>query len=311
MSKIITLHNYDDHQGLIVPSMQMRGKYKIEAVQPDGRKRPLTGWMANLITTSGKNQVAAGGYLSVCCVGSGNTTPNTSQTALTSLVGTSSTIQATSTRTQSSPPYYGTLSITYRFAAGVATGNLAEVGIGSTNTALFSRALILDSLGSPTTITVLSAEALDVTYLLETIPPTSDATGTVVINGVTYSYTIRAALVTTSQWSNADAGDKAGIYALGFSVYNGAIGAVTSNPTGSAGGATSITEDSYSVNSYAQTATAFFGLNNGNVSGGITAMSIVFGRQINRLGAFQIGVTPAIPKNGTNILTLSVGQSWA
>ena len=60
------------------------------------------------------------------------------------------------------------------------------------------RALILDGGGSPTTLTILSDETLDVTYTIRVYPPTTDVTGSITLDGVSYGYTIRPCNVSTS-----------------------------------------------------------------------------------------------------------------
>jgi hypothetical protein len=47
-------------------------------------------------------------------------------------------------------------------------------------------------------------------------------------------------------------------------------------------------------------------LNSGNLTGGIDAIRAPFG-----VGNYQFGFVPAIPKNNTKVLALSVRNSWA
>ena len=299
----------------IAASPGYRGRYRIEAVnQGDGRRRVLADWFPNLITNGGLDMIGNGqSYLTACAVGSGNTAPAVTDTALNTLVAsTTSTIAGgSSSGVQSTAPYYGYVVNQYNFPAGTATGNLSEVGVGTSATALFSRALILDGTGSPTTITVLSTESLYVTYEVEQVVPTTDVTGTVTIAGVVYNYTIRAANATQVFWSGSLNGDAPGVSACVVS--NGTIGAITGTISGTTAGATSIAVSAYTNGSYSLESTITFGLTDGNVAGGITAMSCQFGRAFGNgeRGFFQYGFSPAIPKDGSHTLTLSVNQTWS
>lgn len=287
-----------------------RGRYKIEAIcKFTGKRRVLADWFENLITTNGGNLLSGNNFLQTCCVGSGNAAPALTDTALQTLVGSTTTTTANTNSNTGSAPWAGITSTTYRFAAGVATGNLAEVGVGVTSTNLLSRALILDGGGSPTTITVLGSEALDVTYQLYNYAPTADVTGVVTIAGVNYNYTLRAALANaTVAWSILDSETSA---LRAPTVYNGAIGAVTSSPTGTAATGAIASTNAYSAGSFQRVGTATFDLTAGNVAGGISAALVAWGSVSGRRGQFQIGFSPAIPKDGTKVLTLTFQLNWA
>lgn len=286
---------------------QCAGWFKIEAIRPDGTRRVLADWFPNLILDGGLDRMGANSdYLNWCQVGSGSTAPVAAQTALVNRIAGTSTVQASSTGAQASAPYYGWLRRTYRFAQGVAAGNLSEVGVGWASTgSLFSRALILDGGGSPTTITVLSDEALDVTYELRRYPGTVDLTGTVVLNGVTHNWVSRAAGVTTAGvWTGE------GAMALDAAQsFNGNIGAVTApNPSGTSG-VLSATALAYSAGSYTRAVTVSAGLNNSNLSGGIR--SIIVTSNVAGTGRYQIQFDPAIPKDNTKVLSLTIQHTWA
>lgn len=133
---------------------EVEGWFKFEAISEDGTRRVLADWFPNLITDQGLNQMGTlATWLNACQVGSGSTVPAVSDTQLVTRVAGTTTIQSTVQGIQSTPPYYASRTRTYRFAAGVATGTLSEVGVGTTATVgnLYSRALILDGAGNPTT----------------------------------------------------------------------------------------------------------------------------------------------------------------
>lgn len=286
---------------------QCAGWFKIEATRPDGTRRVLADWFPNLILNGGLDRMGANGdYLNWCQVGSGSTAPVATQTALVNRIAGTNTRQASVEGAQASAPYYGWFRRTYRFAQGVAAGNLSEVGVGwAASGSLFSRALILDGGGSPTTITVLSDEVLDVTYELRRYPGTVDLIGTVVLDGVTHDWVSRAAGVTTEGlWSGESS--MALNYAQSF---NSDIGPVTQFKLVGTGGYLSATSLAYSSGIYARGATVSAGLNDSNLSGGIR--SIVVGSSGNGCGFYQIQFDPAIPKNNTKVLSLTIQHSWA
>lgn len=294
------------------PRVGFRGMFKLEAIRPDGRVRPLTGWFPNLVTDVGLNRIGTGSYLSACHVGTNNTTPTFADTALAGFRAGTNTIQANSTGNTTVSPYYCWKRITYRFGtAGMASGNIAEVGIATSATfagsILFSRALILDELGVPTTVTVLADEVLDVTYELRLYPPLVDVTGSFVVSGSgTHNYTLRAAFVTSNiRWG----------YYLGgvasmshrddeLDVWNGNMGTITSGPSGSGAG-TGLSNAAYGNNNLYRDASGSFGLNYGNLVGGIKSV-----RYETTLGSFQYQIDPIIDKNDTKTLTLTQRVLW-
>ena len=200
----------------------------------------------------------------------------------------------------------------FSFAVGAAEGNLQEVGVGwdATGSALFSRALILDGGGSPTSITVLSDEILKVTYQFRRYICEVDTTGSVTLNSISYDYTGRAANCgdTTFYWPaifNALNSPPASFTYC--HTYNGAIGAITSAPTGVSGTYTSTVDISeYVSGTYTTTWEYSFSLSQGNATTGIMSISLYF------CGAYyQIGFDPVIPKTSDETLILTFQASWA
>lgn len=288
------------------------GYFKLEAIRPDGRIRPLTGWFPNLITDVGLNRMGTGSYLTACHVGTNNTAPSVSDTGLAGYLAGTTTVQANSIGAQSTAPYYGWRRRTYRFAAGVAAGNIAEVGIANIaanpSSINFSRALVLDEFASPTTVTVLSDEVLDVTYELRLYPPTVDVTGTITITGSgTHDYTLRASAVTSSaQWAQFLGGtvSLSPLTTTNLIVYTGAIGAITSTPSGTSAGV-NVADNAYSNNSLTRTGYGTYGLNSGNLVGGIKSV-----QYYTSLGSYQYELNPVIDKTDTKTLVLTNRISW-
>lgn len=121
-----------------------------------------TPFFCNLVLNTGLDRMSVGTFIDRCCVGSGNSTPNNAQVSLDSFVASTTANQSNTAGISTVSPCYYWGRRTWRFAQGVATGNLSEVGLGWTNTNLWNRSLIKDINGNPTTITVLSDEYLDV-----------------------------------------------------------------------------------------------------------------------------------------------------
>lgn len=124
-----------------------------------------TEWFKNIVLDTGLNQMSVGTWIDRVRVGSGNSTPVASQTQLDNTIASTTTVQDSGsvTKQTTTSPYYTAAKRTYRFAEGVAAGNISEVGCGwGAGLALWNRALVKDLNGDPTTITVLSDEFLDV-----------------------------------------------------------------------------------------------------------------------------------------------------
>ena len=293
----------------------VQGFYKIEAVNAETKqKRLVADWFPNLITNNGLNAMATTAVLNRCMVGAGSTPPSVTDTTLQSQIAITSTVQNTVTSTQSTAPYYGSTQRTYRFDAGAAAGNLSEVGVGwvsGGSDLCFSRALILDSFGFPTTITILSNEFLDVTYELRCYVPTADVVMLLNLNGTDHTCTIRPTLATNSSvWAPS-------LFSTGItlspsspqsSAYSGTINAsVTGLPSGTAASGNN-SNISYENNSLTRKSYTEWGLTVANFgAGGIRAITFVS----NGIGAYQVGFSPAIPKDNTKSFRIDYGISWA
>lgn len=307
------------------PAVGLQGFYKLDAIKDDGRVRPLTGWFPNLITDRGIDIYGVDNIpVSICAVGTGNATPLVTDTSLQSLLASVSNNISRSLTAQGSSPYYASIIHTHQFGFGAATGNLSEVGIGTGTTSLFSRALILDGVGAPTTITVLSNEALSVTYELRQYVPLTDVTGTINIGGVDYNYTIRASNATNPdvwgwQWVPGNTAS-VGPSTIGAAVtaYTGVIGTITGSPAGTSNGQGSATNGTYS------NGTGYFdtgwnwAIGDANLGGGIRSVRWQCGYQSfigspagpRGRGAYQIDFGASIPKDNTKVFQLGIRHAW-
>lgn len=297
----------------------LEGHFRIVAIRPDGTERLLADWSKNLILDAGLNRLGSGGAWDLCRVGSGSTAPATSQTALEAQVAETSNIQSQIGGTAVDNTYSWARRV-YRFTAGVAAGNLSEIGVGWYG-GQFSRALIKDEMGDPTTITVLSDEVLDVTYEVRAYPNTEDQEYTVNISGVDYDFVVRPVGVTgdfsTSGWANS-------VYTLMTAGVTGLSGNAlsmvpygtdfalvphsSSMPSGtqlvSGSSSTPSYRTAYSTNSLKRDCRIAFGLDQGTVPfGGFWFMTAC--------GFYQASVSPPIPKDGTKTFELDFELSWA
>jgi hypothetical protein len=297
----------------------MRGFFRMDAVNKfSGKVRPLTGWMPNSILDAGRNVMATqANWATKCQVGTDGTTPTPSDTGLGSFVAGTDTVQATAYGAQSSAPYYGWKRTTYRFAEGVAAGNLSEAGVGwaTTGATLVSRALIVDALGVPTTVTVLIDEFLDVTYELRYYPPLGDSAGTVELDGITYDTVTRAAIVTNSgSWGQIIGEKIAPTVGTGFWVaYDGAIGDITVNPSGNSANCDTADQVSqgYVNNSYYIDVECPAGPTAWNLGAGIRCLSFLTEGGAYKTSFTAQGTGNTIPKTDLFTMIMVWRVSWA
>jgi hypothetical protein len=257
--------------------------------------------------------MAAGALIGGCVLGSASSTPAVTDTSISSILGSSSTLQAwgVSTANTTTPPYWCSYYWKFRFNTGVATGNISQVAMAydsvSAGTALFSLALVKDSGGTPITITKLADEVLDVTYTLQLYCPTSDVTGVVSISGIDYNYTVRPSSAASWDASN----NLASIWLVG--AFSGVIGTQLGTPSGTGEyNASTPTFSSYTAGTFTRDLAVLWDLNQGNV-GGIRAVVIATGTG----GATRwqveysrVSDSAAIPKDAAKRLTLNFRFSW-
>jgi hypothetical protein len=217
MGKII-LPSHVSAPGYIPLHIGMAGKYRCEITKArTGKLKYDTGWFDNIITDRGLveywnlphfGSFDSGAIGCNVCVGTGNTTPQTTDVQLAAFVAAAGGTGATGGGTgfpapnaqgyiaaAGSDPAYWYMRYIYQFGTGVAAGNLTEVGAypgGASYAAdLFSRALILDDSGNPTAITVLSDEILTVTWELRFYLDTTDHAFSFNLNGSPITGTYR------------------------------------------------------------------------------------------------------------------------
>lgn len=283
----------------------------------------------NLVLNTGLTRMAVSTWIDRCCVGTGNSAPVASQVALDSFLAstteTASGTEDTGGIQVTTVPFYWFGRRTWRFAVGVATGNISEIGLGWGNATLWNRALIKDTAGNPTTITVLADEYLDVISEVRVYPKEStgsfnlvDKLGAVIS---THSYTARPRFG-TSEYAGAWMSQKVQYAVNGNQAYQDTFGiGIDSIPTTPTGKVTT----SFTTNNLTHIA-----LENGLKASKVISSSeanigdhksfttslygLMCGGAFNYLGTSSCGynweINPPIPKDAETILTYSFTLTW-
>lgn len=320
----------------------VKGFFRLQVRRRDGRIRVDTGFFPNLITDAGMDEIGdwnGNGRNRAILVGTGNTPPNIGDTTMEAFVAVTDNDVGLQSQGFGQDPdlsdrYYKYARVTKRFAEGDAAGILAEVGAAGApasfyspnNPAVFSRALIVDAGGNPTTITVLSDEILDVTYEIRNYYPVigAEPSGTFDLSGTSYNFqfvaweynsTAGLSVAGESEWyylSNRlrafdrDPNDYPGIGPTD-SVTPFTGGSDTDSSTDETG-----ISSPYVPGSYRQLGSATFGPSDGNITGGIRT----FKTQNTLVGPlwFRVGRTSddaTIPKTNQDELVMVTSITWA
>lgn len=256
------------------------------------------------------------------CVGNGTAVPNVDDTTLSNYLAASSTqfdYWGAGYTAPVAPDWVSSVSATARFNAGMFDGTtITEIGItnGESSHPVFSRALILDDYGNPTSLTILSNEYFDVTYTLKYHPKLTDTEFQFSMNGVTYDCVARAAHVNNMAINQYQPLRKFGFCMV--SVYNTqTLGDITGEPIYQSGGiATGAQNYSFvpyeSSEPYTYKCTNAFGLSVGNFDGGIGAALIKnIGIENNKGIApqTQVSFNPKLPKDANTEMTFTLSRT--
>lgn len=323
MSLIVFTRKIIEPKREIVVPTKMSGRFRLSLMKR-GRAPHKVLEFDNLITDGGLNrlgttaQQVGGTNSSHFQIGSGNTAPAVTDTALASwLAGSNTSAVGAQVDTYfAGPPDYAEFSGLRRFAEGVGTGTIAEVGVGwAASGSLFSRALVVDGIGTPTTIEKLADDILDVEYFYRTYPPQDDVIGTINISGSSYDYVGRAAhvnsvTVSAGPWSSSYHLSNAFSATQACSVAEtNVLGARTAAPTGRVSSGTNPPMLAYVDNSLQRDCTFNFSLSEANFASGLGAVC-PFRRPSWDQPKYQFAFTPKIPKDNTKVLSLTFRQSW-
>ena len=255
-------------------------------------------------------------YLSHCSIGTSSVTPNASQTKLIGLLrttGTDAFVEQTGANSDDPINPYVWRRVTKRFAPSGSNANISEVSFGSAanGSTAFNRALIKDSGGNPSTITLLGDEYLDVVYELRIYPPMQDITGTFTPTGIDTaprSYIVRprsvgGALVyaAINGWGVTNMLADSQFQQSRF--YSGDIGTIFSEPSGTRVGFTA----SFAMDAVGSsgTVTLTAQLDSANFPAGIRSA----------VGAtnsckYQFQFDPPFMKTADDVFTFSFRHSW-
>lgn len=270
-----------------------------------------TEWFNNIVLDTGLARMSVGTWIDRCCVGTGNSTPVATQTALDSFLASTTSKQNSSAGIQTTTmPYYRYALVTWRFGQGVAAGNISEVGLGWGSANMWNRALIKDINGNPTTITVLSDEYLDVYSEIREYPALSwsgsfnllDKTGAVIS-----THTVEG-----SPYISGAANYFTKIGAAYFYAYTGVKNdSLTVSPSGSLGQVTTLALTYPTPTSMQIVATIALSLLVGtHQSFAINNIYGLLGIAGGVGGNYKFQISPAITKTSTQIMTYTFLLSW-
>lgn len=297
----------------ISAGIQIGARFKLVAHKGDvDNPTKETGWIKNLVLDSGLNRLSVGNAITHVAVGTGNSTPSVTQTGLDNVLVTTTSITGADvalSNTTTAPYYYGARR-TYRFGLGAAAGNLTEVGIGWGTTQMFNRTLIKDSLGNPTTITILSDEYLDIVVEIRHYPQQSFTGSFNLLNKL-------GEVVSTHTVDGTCLIGDAGVFALDqvnmggqLSLYTGSanLGSVTSTPSGTLD-VTYSQERTYPTPNSLRTVWTI-GLGQANFTIRSVELSTYGLCNNTPFIGYKFQITPPIPKNNTQIMALTLNLSW-
>lgn len=299
------------------PKIGIEGYIGMRVVTAEGKERwtnidPKTGkGPKNLIVDDGLNMLGDSTALNAsryCRVGTSNTAPANSQSDLVARHGSVSNIAGSATNSNSgTSPWWHESSREYQFNAGTIDGAaLAEVGFFENNNTgdMFSRNLIKDGVGTPTTITLTSSEILYVTYVIRVNVPNTDSTGTFQINSEDYNYTIRAA--------NASNLNIWGVSSSHFNLNSTrafatqTLGAITTIPSGTSYNGTGSTTTYVDLSLESQ-GNVTFSDSQGNTGSGIGSLAIgtSTGSERWQISIDKVSDGSTIDKDNTKTLTMN------
>lgn len=305
----------------IIPALHSRMSGEYRAVINAGMPNEIdTGWMKNLVLDAGLNRIGSGngGMFAYCSVGTGTTAPANSQTGLVTFIASQANTGSSGSNLGAST-YAAQFNAIYNFSQGAVTGNIAEFGVGwaATNGSLFSRCLVVDGTGSPTTITLTTIDQLTVYYRLTLTPALTDSTGSVTLATIAYPYTARMANASSffsvpNAFINWIGGSIAANDAQAYPSTS-TIGAITSTPSGTpAGGSGSVSTSlsTYTNGNFYRDCTITADINAFNATGGIGAILVYIRPFPYSAACFQYGFSTPIPKDNTKTFSLTFRSSW-
>lgn len=311
------------HNNITIPVKVSVGGIFTLQVYRDGKLRETVGPFDNLVLNQGLDILCGGQIpgdtspnyvMQYVDVGTGTNTPAITDTTLQSPLGNVQIASSYGGATYvAGPPAYDTVTNVYTYPLGALVGNISEIGAGGSSTSynppiprpfhLFSRALIVDSGGNPTVISLTSADQLVVTYEVRRYLDLTPSTGSVTISSVNYATQTQIYNVTSGFYSPA-AQPPYNVSFFGAYATQTLVSPTTATIPGSGvlRGSSDMTFDPYSIGSYYRTCYAVLSPSAWTSSIGSISLSL--------WGTWQIVMTPVIPKTADNALTLHFSFSF-
>ena len=295
----------------------MTGEFRCVVKKSDGSTKIDTGYQKNLILNQGLDFFGGGNgtnMMEFCIIGSGNSQPSYTQNkldaAIAGAVGADFSSKYDYDASRDGNLYKTNKVRKYTFY-GLNNVNISEVGLASKFSSsidyyLCTRALIKDTQGVPTTITVLSGEVLEIYYRLWAVYDTTDKTGQVnLLDGVggsiAYNYKIRLSQVGNSNYVNFYHAVPIKNDTGSLSLFESDLTSINTMPTGGLNYNLTGFLSNYNLGSYKIIWTTILNMPQGNGK----IRSAVF----EGLGNFQIrfgSVADDSPINKTNTQTLAI-----
>lgn len=332
-------------------NVTLQGRYKI-VVRSGSQVSHETPWFDNLITDAGMDRIAQDDWFPYCFVGSGTTPAQHTDMRLENLdaltdnnyiwpdlitlspsSSSSEPLPAIYTGAQSEAPYYGYRRVHFYFPLdAISNKYISEVGVGwfsdsaspsefssdddsLSGYTLFSRALVIDSLGDYHPIRVREYETLEVQYELRLYPRLYDYVYQAVLAEQDTQCVARAADVTNGAlWAwgvgavSADLSSPVAVHgSLGGSDAESELGWITELPGGAANDGTVAEVLPYISGSHYRDFFVEWASQAANWAEGIGAVSFY----TDGLGAFQVGFFPPLAKKIGSYLRLRLRVSWS
>lgn len=278
----------------------------------------------NMILDSGLNLLGSGNgsIMDVCQIGSGNTAPSESQTSLVAFIGEKNKTSTTYSYdyTPSNLDYRVSETNKYVFT-GLSNKNITELGLKRNNSGesqLATRALIKDSAGNPTTITILTGEVLEIYYTLTQVFSKADTTYRISVldkngNAELYDATVRLGLAGFANGYKNVVGLSLAFKQTNIYLYNTGLSEINASESGYieyATGNANTDIAAYTANTFKRIVNIKVGLSAGNLTGGIRKVLLS-----TTMGTYQIEFTKvsdgtALAKTNQKVLTIPVEFSW-
>ena len=317
------MHILTPNREIILPDRRcgIEGLYQFRRFRIDehGREHVIeqTPLFKNLITNVGLDAISQSFGIPAIQVGAGSATPSVTDTSLQAFIaGTSNSLSDPRGFVNNGSERYYWRRRTMRFAQGAAAGNLSEVGVSSATTGgtLLSRALIRDSSGNPTTITVTAMDFLDVLYECRWhIPLSNQDEGVFDIGGVGTSVESGPIGIGSDGWGSPwstnlpgflrGGGITQGAWVSESNVLVPATTSVSGSPATDAGRFSIAT---YVNGSHELNMSIVLGISVGNFATGIGALRV----RLDGGFLWQYGFTPKLPKDNTKQLTMQWKCEW-